>query len=118
MVGDSINKDDNDVMAGDIVTVCQPAQQKRALPGLRSCLGSSSREKRVPKDWCIHLALSLILLLYSHIQIFCVSLYKEGNILICSADFISLLLPGMEALCQCMQDIRWFGSPLQIFDAI
>lgn len=31
MVGDSVNKDDNDVTAGDIITVCQPAQQKRAL---------------------------------------------------------------------------------------
>lgn len=70
MVGDCVIKDDNDVMAGDIITVCQPAQQKRALPGLPSCLGSSSREKRAPKDWCIHLAFSLILPLYSHIQIF------------------------------------------------
>lgn len=70
MVGDCVNKDDNDVMAGDIITVCQPAQQKRALPGLPSRLGSSSRERRAPKDWCIHLAFSLILPLYSHIQIF------------------------------------------------
>lgn len=50
MVGDSGNKDDNDVMAGDIITVCQPAQQKKALPGLPRCLGRSSREKREPKD--------------------------------------------------------------------
>lgn len=71
MVGDSINKDDNDVTAGDIITVCQPGQQKRALLRLPSCLGnSSSWEKGVPKHWCIHLAFSLILPLYSHIQIF------------------------------------------------
>lgn len=50
MVGDSGNKDDNDVTAGDIITVCQPTQQKRALPGLPRCLGRSSREKREPKD--------------------------------------------------------------------
>lgn len=63
--------DDNDVTAGDIITVCQPGQQKRALLRLPSCLGnSSSWEKGVPKHWCIHLAFSLILPLYSHIQIF------------------------------------------------
>lgn len=49
MMGDGINKDDNDVTAGDI-TVCQPAQQRRALPGLPSSLGSGRREKRAPKD--------------------------------------------------------------------
>lgn len=49
MVGDGVNKDDNDVTAGDIITVCQPAEQKRALPGLPSRLGRSSREKERPK---------------------------------------------------------------------
>lgn len=46
MVGDGVNKDDNDVTAGDIITVCQPAEQKRALPGLPSCLGSSREKER------------------------------------------------------------------------
>lgn len=45
MVGDSVNENDNDVMAGDIITVCQPAEQKRALPGLPRCLGSSRERK-------------------------------------------------------------------------
>lgn len=50
MVGDGLNKDDNDVTVGDIITVCQPAEQKRALPGLLGCLGSTSeREKERPK---------------------------------------------------------------------
>lgn len=49
MAGDGINKDDNDVTAGDI-TVCQPAQQRRALPGLPSSLGSGRKEKTAPKD--------------------------------------------------------------------
>ena len=51
MVADGVNKDDNDVTAGDIITVCQPAEQKRALPGLPSCLGSSrEREREREKD--------------------------------------------------------------------
>lgn len=49
VVSDSVNKDDNDVTAGDIITLCQPGEQKRALPGLPSCVGSSSRERASPK---------------------------------------------------------------------
>lgn len=49
MVGDGVNKDDNDVTAGDIITVCQPAEQKRALPGLPSCLGSSREKERAQR---------------------------------------------------------------------
>lgn len=50
MAGDGVNKDDNDVTAGDIITVCQPAEQKRALPSLPSCLGSSREGERAPKN--------------------------------------------------------------------
>lgn len=67
MVADWANGDNNDVMAGDIITVCQPAEQKRTLPGSYSCLGSRRKREGETKDWCIHSAPSLILPLYSHI---------------------------------------------------
>lgn len=114
---DSVNEDGNDVTASDVIAVCQPVEQRKALLGLPRLLGIGSRKERMPKCWRI--SLSVYFCLSFHIfKFYCVSLCMEGNILICSADFICLLPPGMEAVCQCVQDIQEFGSVLQIFDAI
>lgn len=59
---DCVNKDDNDVTAGDITTACQPAEQKR--PGRPICLGRTKKRGGWGGDWCIHLAFSLILSLF------------------------------------------------------
>lgn len=54
MVGDGVNKDDNDVMIGDIITVWQPAEQKRALLVFLAVLPAERERKReryqAPKD--------------------------------------------------------------------
>lgn len=55
MMVDCVNKDDNDVTAGDIITACQPAKQKRALPGRRSRLGrTKKREKEGGEERLVH----------------------------------------------------------------
>lgn len=72
VVSDSVNKDDNDVTAGDIITLCQPGGQKRALPGLPSCVGSSSRERERAQRLIYPFGFqfnSASLSAYSHIQI-------------------------------------------------
>lgn len=117
MVGDCVNKDDNDVMACDIITVCQPAQQKRALPGPPSCLGSSS-SRREKRDWCIHLAFSLILPLYSHIQIFlCEPLWGgETFQFVLPTLYLYYCLQWKQHPVSACRILVWFGFPLEIFD--
>lgn len=46
MLRDSVNEDDNDVTAGDVIAACQPVEQRKALLGLP---GVGSREERKPK---------------------------------------------------------------------
>lgn len=47
---DNVNEDDNDVTVGGIVTVCQPLEQKRALPRLPiAALAAADREGKGPK---------------------------------------------------------------------
>lgn len=49
-MGDSINKDDNDVTAGDIITVCPARRTKEGLClAFLTVLAATERE-RAPKD--------------------------------------------------------------------
>lgn len=50
MMVDCVNKDDNDVTAGDITTACQPAEQKRTLPCRPGCLGRTKKTEKEGGD--------------------------------------------------------------------
>lgn len=114
MVGDGVKKM---IMMSTLVTSSRWSRQQNKR-GLNSLLPWQLRERKNAQRLMYPFG---FLFNSASIRIFkfpSVSFCKEENILICSADFISLLLPGMKALRQFMQDIRWFGSLLSIFDAI
>lgn len=51
MVGDGVNKDDNDVTAGDIITACQSVEQKTsAWSSSPSWQHRRKRERKRAKD--------------------------------------------------------------------
>lgn len=95
-------------MVGDIIPVCQPAGQRRALPVFRAVLAGAAERESVSERQKIDVPHSLILPLYSHIQIFLSERF----------DLFCRLYIFIKALCQLLQDNWRFGSPPRIFDAI